>query len=148
MNQKVKEKNKDNNNNNNNNNSSNSLVFGRWPHTKMDTYLVVMPLDNIGSVSTEWAEGSSKLRFIWIPRPSLTFTVGPLFLENIIPRIGSGNVFSKRKHCLCIFVEPVLGFRWMCELMYTFTEMAWFDEAYWSKTYWSKIGCYIFVESS
>ena len=33
--------------------------------------------------------------------------VGHLFLENIISRIGSGNVFSKRKHCLCVFVEPV-----------------------------------------
>ena len=30
-----KNMNKNNNNNNNNNNSSNSLVFGRWPQTKI-----------------------------------------------------------------------------------------------------------------
>ena len=37
MNQMEKNKNKNNkNNNNNNNNSSNSLVFGRWPQTKIN----------------------------------------------------------------------------------------------------------------
>ena len=40
MNQMEKNKNNNKNNNNNNNNSSKSLVFGRWPQTKIDWYQI------------------------------------------------------------------------------------------------------------
>ena len=61
--------------------------------------------------------------------------------------------FSKR-FGECFLEEKTLPLRicrtsrWMCKLMYTFIEMAWFGAAYWPKTYWSKIWWYIFVESS